>query len=90
MNNEFKVYVIYKDGKPYIKSGRKTVYLKIGSTRSVITTESQYDARKLYDSYCKDNNINGDWYDDLSEDERNKWLEKAKLHYEVKVFTEDK
>lgn len=89
MNDEFKVYVIYKDCKPYIKSGRKTVYLKLGSARSVITTESQYDARKLYDSYCKDNNINGDWYD-LSDFETNKWIEKAKSHYEVKVFTEDK
>lgn len=89
MDNEFTVYVIYKDGKPYIKSGRKTVYLKIGSARSVITTESQYDAIKLYDNYCKDNNINGDWYD-LSNFEANKWLEKAKSHYEVKVFTEDK
>ena len=89
MDNEFTVYVIYKDGKPYIKSGRKTVYLKISSARSVITTESQYDAIKLYDNYCKDNNINGDWYD-LSNIEANKWLEKAKSHYEVKVFTEDK
>ena len=90
MSDEFKVYVIYKDGKPYIKTGIKTVYLKIGSARSVITTESQYDAIKLYDSYCKDNNINGDWYDSLSKYERNKWLEMAKSHYEVKVFTEDK
>ena len=89
MSDEFKVYVIYKDGKPYIKTGIKTVYLKIGSARSVITTESQYDAIKLYNNYCKDNNINGDWYD-LSDFERNKWLEKAKSHYEVKVFTEDK
>lgn len=90
MSDEFKVYVIYKDGKPYIKTGRKTVYLKTGSARSVITTESQYDAIKLYDNYCKDNNINGNWYDSLSKYERNKWLEKAKSHYEVKVFTEDK
>lgn len=89
MSDEFKVYVIYKDGKPYIKSSIKTVYLKIGSARSVITTESQYDARKLYNNYCKNNNINDDWYNGLSKHERNKWLEKAKSHYEIKVFTEN-
>lgn len=38
MNND-KVYVIYFDGKMLDSVGRKTVYLKEGSAKAVVTSE---------------------------------------------------
>lgn len=49
------VYVIYRNGEPYNKTGRKIAYTTKGSARGVITNEAKeiarYDFEKSYEWY---------------------------------------
>lgn len=80
-----KVYVIYFDGKMYESRGRKTVYLKEGSAKQVITSESKELAETMY------NNETGKDYYYLSNEQRKVWIEKAKSRFKIITFVpEDK
>ena len=81
-----KVYVIYFDGKMYESRGRKTVYLKEGSAKQVITSESKELAKDMY------NNETGKDYYYLSNEQRKIWIEKAKSRFTIITFVpmEDK
>ena len=84
MNNEqeFKVYVVYKDGEQYDCSGMKGVYRQIGSARALITTRAKFNAECNFDK----NNKDKDWYD-LSKQEQQALIDKEKERYEIRVFT---
>ncbi|NFH40800.1 hypothetical protein [Clostridium sporogenes] len=79
-----KVYVIYLDGEMYRCSGRKIAYLKLGSARQVITSESKDLAERM----CS-NESHKYWWD-LNEEEKQQWIDKAKQRFEVREFVEKK
>ena len=70
-----EVYVIYKDGELYHPRGRKTVYLKLGSAKQVVTTDSKRDVGYKYSDYCK-----------LSKEEMDEAFKESKTHYEIRIF----
>ena len=87
-----KVYVIYFDGKMYENRGRKTVYLKEGSAKQVITSESKELAKDMYDKRAKFKVTEEDDFYLLDENIKNRWLELAKSRFKVITFVpmEDK
>lgn len=86
-----KVYVIYFDGKMYENRGRKTVYLKEGLAKQVITSESKELAKDMYDKRAKFKVTKDDFYL-LDEKVKNLWLELAKSRFKIITFVpmEDK
>ncbi len=86
MENEFKVYVIYKDGIPLNNMSNKTVYVKESSAKQVITTLSKYYAPSIYYKEMGKKK----YYEDLNKEERQIWINKARSHYEIREFVENK
>lgn len=76
--------MIYFDDEMYKHSGRKTVYLKLGSARQVITSESKDLAERM----CSKESHKYWW--DLNEEEKQKWIDKARQRFEIREFTENK
>lgn len=89
MNNDFEIYVVYKNGKPYIRKTRKRCYFRIESAKAVIESECKRDGHIMYSNYCKKNNIQYIWYD-LCKEQKEFWYNEARKLYEIKVFTEKK
>ena len=87
-----KVYVIYFDGKMYENRGRKTVYLKEGSAKQVITSESKELAKDMYDKRAEFKVTEEDDFCFLDEKVKNLWLELAKSRFKIITFVpmEDK
>ena len=80
-NNDFKVYVIYKDGKPWREGNKIGVYMTKRSSNQVVSREAKYD---VYGICRKDEKH----YFELTDEERCMYVNKAKEHYEVKEFAE--
>ena len=80
-NNDFKVYVIYKDGKPWSEGNKRGVYMTKRSANQVVSREAKYDARSI----CRKDDK---YYFELADEERCMYVDKAKEHYEVKEFAE--
>lgn len=87
-----KVYVIYFDGKMYESRSRKTVYLKEGSAKQVITSESKELAKDMYNKRAEFKVTEEDDFYFLDEKVKNLWLELAKSRFEIITFVpmEDK
>ena len=81
--NYVYVYVIYFDGEMYKNSSRKISYLEEKNAKVVVTQESKY----LADNMAKD--VGLDTYD-MSKEEKDKYIEKAKSRFEIKKFVEEK
>lgn len=81
---KIEVYVIFKDGEWYRPRGRKGVYFKGGSAKAVITIDGEYDAKSIYK---KEEHWNKD-YDDLPKSIKDEYIEKARSHYQIKIFTD--
>ncbi|MBD5589350.1 hypothetical protein [Clostridium botulinum] len=78
-----KVYVIYLDGEMYRCPGRKIAYLKLGSARQVVTSESKNLAERMHNN----RNRNKYWWS-LSDEEKQQWVDKAKRRFEIREFVE--
>ena len=82
--DDFKVYVVYFNGKPLSRDiGRKVVYLDTKGAKQTATVLSKYYAEREYvnkNGYDK-------WHDELTKEERNKIINKYKKeHFEVREF----
>jgi uncharacterized protein (UPF0333 family) len=89
---EQKVYVVYKDGQVYQDSGKKIAYLQERYAKQLVTVASKKDAELLYEATRFKNKemiSNIRWYH-LSKEEEKYWIDKAREHYEIKVFVEEK
>jgi TfoX/Sxy family transcriptional regulator of competence genes len=79
------VYAIYFDRQMYKNHYRKCVYLKQGSAKQVITCESKSLATYMYNEQKK--STEKSWYD-LSKEDQQEWVNKAKSRFEIKEFIE--
>jgi hypothetical protein len=77
------VYVIYHNGQPYQKPGRKLVYTSKGAAKNVITTDAQYEARRRYENERKNKNYDLPSWWELTEEEREKHIDAVKSEFEV-------
>ena len=82
--DNFKVYIVYFDGKPLSRDdGRKVVYLDTKGAKQTATVLSKHYAKREYvnkNGYDK-------WYDELTNEERNKIIDGYKKeHFEVREF----
>lgn len=82
--DDFKVYVVYFDGKPLSRDcGRKVVYLETKGAKQTATVLSKYYAEREYIG----NNSYDKWYDELTNKDRNEIInEYKKKHFEVREF----
>lgn len=72
------VYVIYRNGEPYQGRGQKLVYTTKGAAKCVILSDSYDETELNYEGF--------DWRA-LSNEERNKLVEKVKSEFEVVEYT---
>ncbi|WP_297419063.1 hypothetical protein [Clostridium sp.] len=77
------VYVIYFDGKLHKNRTRKVAYLEEKYAKQVVTTEVNKLANTL--AY-EDNKI----YYDLSSEEKQEYIDKARDRFEIRRFVEEK
>lgn len=78
------IYVVYFDGqmyKGYSCKRRKCTYMKISGAKQIVTDDSKYIASQM----CEENNL--DWYE-LTKEEQEKWINKARQRFEIKEFVE--
>ncbi|WP_291567126.1 MULTISPECIES: hypothetical protein [unclassified Clostridium] len=78
------VYVIYFDGKIYKTPSRKTAYLEKKYAKQVVTVDSKDIAADMYHSQGQNKN----YWDDLSKEERETYMQKAKKRFEIREFVE--
>ena len=86
-NNDFKVYVIYKDGEILTNNKKVCCYIFKDMAELFIKSESKHDGRLMYNKYCKENNINNSWHD-LCKEEKEKWYNEGKKIYKIKTFSD--
>lgn len=89
---EQKVYVVYKDEQVYQDRGKKIAYLQERYAKQLVTIASKKDAEFLYQTSRfngKEMMSNIRWYQ-LSKEEQKQWINKARSHYEIKIFVEEK
>ena len=77
------VYVIYFDGAMYKNHNRKCAYLEISGARQVITAES----KKIAEDMTRED---GKYFYELSKEEEQEYIEKAKKRFEIREFVERK
>lgn len=81
--NKDKVYVVYFDGKMLDSVGRKTVYLKEGRAKAVVTSEAKSLAKTMYrEENCRC------YLSELDKEGQKEWINKARDRFEIKVFME--
>jgi len=75
------VYVIYHNGTPYNKSGRKIVYTSKGAARGVITNDAKDIAKYDYNF--------SDWYE-LSSNKKEELVQKVVDEFEIVEYAPKK
>lgn len=78
-----KVYVVYLDGEMYRTSSRKTAYLEKKYAKQIITCDAKKYAEYMYD---EENKVPRKSWWDLSKEEKQKWINKAKDRFEIIEF----
>ena len=88
------VYVVYFDGqmyKGYGGSKRKAVYTELKNANQIITKDSKEIAKIMYEKANKNTHWNvyliAYWYE-LTKEEQEKWINKARQRFEIKEFVE--
>lgn len=81
---EDTIYVVYFDGKRYVKSGLKIAYLDIKSARQIVTVEAKNKAEYEYegDRWDLTRKEIKYWYD-LHKEEKVDLINKMKERFEI-------
>lgn len=83
---EQKVYVVYKDGQPYVDRGKKIAYLQERYARQLITTIVN---KKYEHQYEFEEDHNKRWFN-LTSAEKLELTQELRKQFEIKIFIEDK
>jgi hypothetical protein len=77
------VFVIYRNGEPYKKPGRKLVYTTKGAANGIITTDTYEEAYQKYKGNRKENGYTmSEWYY-LSSGVQEKLIDEIKRQFEI-------
>jgi hypothetical protein len=77
------VYVIYRNGEPYQKAGRKIVYTSKGAANGVITADTYDEAYENYKGNRKESGyIMSEWYY-LPTEEKERLINEVKSQFEL-------
>jgi hypothetical protein len=84
------VYVIYRNGEPYQKAGRKIVYTSKGAANGVITADTYDEAYENYKKIRTESRYTiAEWYY-LPDAEREKFIEDVKSQFELVEYVPKK